>query len=133
MPLTGHSIIAGQATPGSAGTFRGVNPATGDEIGPEVTTLTAEQLTAATQAAAHAFPAYRATSPADRAGFLEAIADEIEGIGDDLIETAHAESGLPVARLTGERGRTCGQLRLFAKVVRAGDHLGVRIDPALPD
>ncbi len=133
MPLTGHSIIAGQGTPGSAGTFRAVDPATGDEIGPEVSTLSTQQLTSATRAAAEAFPVFRATSPNDRASFLEAIAEEIEAIGDALIETAHAESGLPVARLTGERGRTCGQLRLFAQVVRAGDHLGVRIDPALPD
>ncbi|MEO6999149.1 MAG: aldehyde dehydrogenase (NADP(+)) [Terracoccus sp.] len=133
MPLTGHSIIAGRGTPGSAGTFRSVNPATGNEVGPEVTALTTEQLSAATQAATQAFPAFRATGPGARAAFLEAIAEEIEGIGDELIETAHAESGLPVARLTGERGRTCGQLRLFAQVVRAGDHLGVRIDPALPD
>ena len=44
-----------------------------------------------------------------------------------------AETGLPEARLTGERGRTSDQLRLFAQVVRAGDHHGVRIDPALPE
>ena len=133
MPLTGHSIIAGQATPGSAGTFRAVDPATADEIGPEVTALASDQLTDATKAAAEAFPAFRATSPDDRATFLEAIADEIEALGDELVETAHLESGLPLARLQGERGRTCGQLRMFAQVVRAGDHLGVRIDPALPD
>ena len=44
-----------------------------------------------------------------------------------------AESSLPLARITGEVGRTTGQLRMFAGVVRQGDHLGVRIDPALPD
>ncbi|MDQ2755621.1 MAG: aldehyde dehydrogenase (NADP(+)) [Actinomycetota bacterium] len=133
MPLTGHSIIAGQTTPGGAGTFRAVDPAVGGEIGPEVTALSMEQLATATACATQAFPVFRATRPVDRAAFLDAIADEIEGIGDELVETAYAESGLPLARLKGERGRTCGQLRLFAEVVRTGDHLGVRIDPALPD
>ncbi|MEO7448465.1 MAG: aldehyde dehydrogenase (NADP(+)) [Humibacillus sp.] len=133
MPLTGHSIISGRATRGLAGTFRAMNPANAEEMGPEVTGLSAEQLTEATAAAASAFSVFRATSPLERAGFLEAIATEIEGLGDELIETAHAESGLPTGRLLGERGRTCAQLRLFADVVRAGDHLGVRIDPALPD
>src|SRR3546814_14406411 len=43
------------------------------------------------------------------------------------------ESGLPRARLEGERGRTAGQLRLFASVVREGGWLDVTIDPAMPD
>lgn len=133
MPLTGHSIIAGTDRAGEAGGFRAVNPATGEAIGPEVRGLSDDQLGEATAAAARAFPTFRATSPADRATFLDAIAEQIEAIGDELFETAHAESGLPLARLQGERGRTCGQLRLFAEVVRAGDHLGVRVDPAMPD
>ncbi|PMV39444.1 aldehyde dehydrogenase (NADP(+)), partial [Pseudomonas sp. FW305-3-2-15-C-LB1] len=44
-----------------------------------------------------------------------------------------AESGLPRARLEGERGRTVGQLKLFAQVVRQGDWLDATIAPALPD
>lgn len=133
MTRTGHSIIAGVPTVGTAGSFRATDPGTGDPFGPDVTTLDLEQLGTATAAAADAFPAYRSTSPEQRATFLEAIAEEIEALGDELLETAQAESALPIARLTGERGRTCGQLRLFAQVVRQGDHLGVRIDPALPD
>ena len=86
MPLTGHSIIAGQGTPGSAGTFRAVDPTTGDEIGPEVSTLSTQQLTSATRAAAEAFPVFRATSPNDRASFLEAIAEEIEAILESTAE-----------------------------------------------
>lgn len=43
------------------------------------------------------------------------------------------ETGLPRARLEGERGRTCNQLRLFAGVVRDGSHLDARIDEALPN
>ncbi|CAN0563075.1 unnamed protein product, partial [Ectocarpus sp. 12 AP-2014] len=80
-----------------------------------------------------AFDRYRETSLDERAAFIETIANEIEALGDVLIERAMAESGLPRARLEGERGRTCGQLRLFANVVRAGEWLDVRIDPSLPD
>ena len=88
---------------------------------------------AATAAAAEAFATYRSTTPEQRAGFLEAIAAEIEQDKDAIIAAAVEESGLPEGRMTGELGRTTGQLRLFADVVRVGDHLGVRLDPALPD
>ena len=88
---------------------------------------------AATTAAAEAFAAYRATTPEQRGDFLEAVAAEIEADKDAIVEAAVAESNLPEARISGEVGRTTGQLRMFAGVVRRGDHLGVRIDPALPD
>lgn len=132
MALTGHSIIAGRSTPGAAGTFRAVDPATTQEVGPEFTGLTRAEVSVATGAAAAAFAEYREVAPESRARFLEAIADEIEALGEELIDTASLESGLPTARIQGERGRTCGQLRLFADVVRQGDHVRVRIDPALP-
>jgi 2,5-dioxopentanoate dehydrogenase len=93
----------------------------------------AADVVAATTAAAEAFASYRATSPTRRADFLEAVAAEIEADQDAIIEAAVAESHLPVGRITGEVGRTTGQLRMFAGVVRQGDHLGVRIDPAQPE
>ncbi len=71
--------------------------------------------------------------PATRAAFLEAVAKLIVAIGDELIATAMAETGLPRMRLEGERGRTCGQLRMFADELRKGEWLDVTIDPALPD
>ena len=133
MPLTGQSIIAGRGTPGSAGTFTAVDPRTGARLSPEISCLAPDEVAVATRAAAEAFGAYRATTPTARAAFLETIAEEIEALGDELLERAGVETALPLARLQGERGRTCGQLRMFAEVVRQGDHLGVRIDPALPD
>ena len=54
-------------------------------------------------------------------------------IGDELIVRANAETGLPRGRLEGERARTVNQLRLFADVVRKGEWLDVRIDPAMPE
>jgi 2,5-dioxopentanoate dehydrogenase len=61
------------------------------------------------------------------------VAVEIEAIGNALIETAMIETGLPRARLEGERGRTAGQLRMFAAEVRDGGWLDAVIDQALPD
>lgn len=90
-------------------------------------------VTTATTAAAEAFAGYRATTPEARADFLDAVADEIEAARPEIVEAAVAESHLPEGRISGEVGRTTGQLRMFAGVVRRGDHLGVRIDPALPD
>jgi len=133
VPLTGHSIIAGRDVVGTAGSFAATDPASGDELPTRFTALAVEQLEQATTAAATAATEYRATTPTQRAAFLEAVVDAIEDLGDPLLERAVAESGLPTARLTGERARTCGQLRMFAGAVRAGDHLGVRVDPALPD
>ena len=88
---------------------------------------------AACAAAKAAFDAYRSTDAKARATFLEAIGEEIVALGDALIDTACRESGLPRARIEGERGRTIGQLGLFAGVLRAGGWMGLRIDPPLPD
>lgn len=88
---------------------------------------------AAARAAEAAFPEFAALSRDARAGFLEAIADAIETRADAITETGVAETGLPTARLQGERGRTTGQLRLFADHIRRGDYLDRRHDVALPD
>lgn len=114
-------------------TFHAVDASSGAPIEPDFPVSSLDDVAAACAAAEGAFDAYRSLEPERRAAFLEAIGEEIVALGDALIETAHRESGLPIARLTGERGRTVGQLKLFADVVRAGHWRGVRIDPALPD
>lgn len=91
------------------------------------------QVSDATQAAAEAFSTYRNTTPAERAAFLRAIADEMDADKEQIVATAVEESALAEQRITGEHARTTGQLRLFADVVEQGDHLHARIDPALPD
>ena len=133
MTLTGHSLIAGRPVVGDGKTAFGFNPATNEQLDPAYTLLTEEQLTTATSAAADAYPSFSTLDPETHAAFLEAIAENIEAIGEDLITRATQETGLPTVRLTGERARTTGQLRLFAAVVRQGDFRGIRIDPALPD
>jgi NADP-dependent aldehyde dehydrogenase len=90
-------------------------------------------INAVMQRAQQAARTYRNTSPAEIAKFLETIASEIENLGPELIHTAMEESNLPEGRLTGERGRTCGQLRLFAKHVLEGSWMDAVIDKAMPD
>ncbi|MBO3762295.1 aldehyde dehydrogenase (NADP(+)) [Ciceribacter sp. L1K22] len=87
----------------------------------------------AVKAAEEAFWTYGYTTREERAAFLEAIADEIEARGEAITEIGSQETGLPEARLQGERGRTTGQLRLFASHIRKGDYLDRRHDEALPD
>lgn len=133
MILHGLSLIAG--TPGrhSDNTYRAVDPATNVKLDPEFHEASETEIDQAVHLAAGAFQTFRARSGADRAKFLEAIATEIEALGDALLKRAHEETRLPLPRLTGERARTCGQLRLFAAVAREGSWIDARIDPALPD
>lgn len=75
----------------------------------------------------------RLSSRSARAAFLRTIADEIEAHAEAITEIGSQETGLPEARLQGERGRTTGQLRLFADHIEKGDYLDRRFDAALPD
>ncbi|QKZ15465.1 aldehyde dehydrogenase (NADP(+)) [Spirosoma sp. KUDC1026] len=120
-------------TQSSADTFQGINPATGEALSGIFTEATADEVARACEQAENAFAEYRRKSGADKAQFLEAIVTEIEALGDELLTRAQAESGLPLARLTGERGRTTGQLRLFADYLREGSWVNARIDTALPE
>lgn len=92
-----------------------------------------EQVKKACHLAQAAFTPYRMKSFEARAIFLERIAAEIIGLGDELIDAACDESGLPRQRLEGERGRTVWQLKMFATLLRAGRWLDARIDPAQPE
>jgi NADP-dependent aldehyde dehydrogenase len=113
--------------------FRSIVAATGEPHGEPLPVSTAADVEAACAAAGAAFDTYRATSREERAAFLERIADEILALGDSLLDAYTAESGLPRGRSEGERGRTMGQLRLFADYVREGLWQQLRIDPALPE
>jgi NADP-dependent aldehyde dehydrogenase len=83
--------------------------------------------------AQEAFLSYQLVSGKDKKVFLYAIAEEIETLGDSLLETASAETNLPLARFAGERARTCGQLRAFGDLVAEGSWLEAVIDTALPE
>lgn len=90
-------------------------------------------ITKATQNAAFAFETYSKLTATKRAEFLETIAKNIEALGDELLNMANKETNLPLPRLTGERGRTCFQLRMFATMLRKGDYVDATIDTAVPD
>ena len=80
-----------------------------------------------------AFNEYKKVLPEQKAIFLETIANEIEALGDTLINKASEETNLPAARLTGERARTTMQLRMFATMVREGSWVEASIDTSIPD
>jgi alpha-ketoglutaric semialdehyde dehydrogenase len=130
--MDGHFLIGARAVARDA-TFSGYDPSRGEQIAPAFSISTAEDVAEACRLAAEAFDAFRDTDPDQRARFLETIADNIDALGDALVARAMQESGLPQARLAGERGRTSGQLRLFATHLRRGDWAGVTFDTPLPD
>lgn len=132
MKLSGTHIIGFEDVKSSA-TFTANNPATGAVLDGEFPIGGTEEVDKAAQLAERDFDAFRNTDLNKRADFLETIADEILAIGDTLIERTMAETGLPEARIQGERGRTMGQLKLFAQVVREGSFVEARIDTAIPD
>ena len=80
-----------------------------------------------------AFIKYRQVKGADKALFLEAIAAGIEAMGNELVKIGMEETNLPEARLVGERGRSCNQLRQFAALLKEGSWVEARIDTAIPD
>lgn len=132
--ISGEMLIGGTAVHGEEGVQRAFNPSTNTEIPEPVFGLGGrESVERAAMLAAKAFDEYRNQPLETRARLLEAIAENIESLGDALIDRAQLESGLTRGRLVGERARTVGQLRLFAKVVRNGDFLRVTIDSALPE
>ena len=133
MEFTGKNIIGSKLVATGTSTFYGEEPVTGRKLEPAFTEATVQEVDQAVQKAGEAFQVYRKKSGKERAAFLEAIADEIMAIGDPLIKRCMQESGLPEGRLTGERGRTVNQLKLFATLLREGSWVDARIDPALPD
>ena len=133
MNLHGQNFIGNQLRPGSGKTCRALSPLDGSTLPTEFQQAREADVNDALERAEAAFVSYRETTGEQRAAFLERIADEIMALGDDLIQRAHLETGLPEARLTGERARTTGQLKLFAQVVREGSWVDARIDTALPD
>ena len=112
----------------STESFYAVNPATGDIIEPSFRESTTADVDRAFDAAEDAFTAYALVSGHDRARFLRQIALELEADARGLTARAHAETGLPVARLEGERGRTVNQLVLIAGAIEEGSWVGARID-----
>jgi NADP-dependent aldehyde dehydrogenase len=132
LTLHGHHIIAGSRESRGRRTFTAVDPASRRPLSSVFRDATPEEVDAALSAAAAAFEQYRRLDGARIGAFLEAIATELEAVGEELVATANAETGLPVGRLQGERGRMVNGVRIFAQLAREASWVSARIDRADP-
>lgn len=133
MSITGAMLIGSAEVRGTGGEAAAINPANGEALQPIFSGGTLTDVERACTLAARDFDACRTAPLETRARLLETIAQGLLDLGDELVDRAMAESGLPRPRIEGERGRTCGQLRLFASLVSEGRWLNVTVDTPLPD
>ncbi|TRX73463.1 aldehyde dehydrogenase (NADP(+)) [Pseudomonas mangiferae] len=133
MQLLGHNYIGGTRSAAGDVHVHSLDASTGERLPYTFHQASPAEVDAAARAAADAYPAYRALPAARRADFLDAIAAELDALGDDFVALVCRETALPAGRIQGERGRTSGQMRLFAQMLRRGDFHGARIDRALPE
>ena len=132
LALAGVSLIGGRAGDRHEETFRAYRPADGRAMDPYFYSASDAELDEAATSSATAAPVLAASSGADRAGLLRAMADGMDRATEALVERAHLETALPRPRLTGEVARTSNQLRLFADVAAEGSWVMARIDTADP-
>jgi alpha-ketoglutaric semialdehyde dehydrogenase len=131
--LLGKNIVGFTRSARGTKTYRGFDPRAAAALEPAFHEADLSEVDRALELADAAASELRTAGPARIAGLLTAIAEEIMAAGDVLIERAAAESGLDVDRLKGERGRTTGQLKLFAQVAKEGSWVDARLDTPLPD
>ena len=131
MSLHGKNILGAALSAEGQATFQSLNPATGEHLEGVFHNATRAEVDRALHLANEAFRCRRDDSQ-QTAALLDRAADEIEGIGDELIDRCVAETALPATRIKLERGRTTGQLRMFAALVREGSWVDARIDRPQP-
>ncbi|NER12811.1 aldehyde dehydrogenase family protein [Leptobacterium flavescens] len=130
--ITGKNYIGNKLSAKGNKTFTTFNPKLNIPNQYELTEATPEEIDEAVALASSAFRVYRNVPGTKRAAFLNAIADEILALGDELLEVYSSESGLPQGRAMGERGRTIGQLRAFADLISDENWREISIDEAIP-
>ncbi|CAI0830085.1 NADP-dependent fatty aldehyde dehydrogenase [Serratia quinivorans] len=130
--IRGQQFIGGQRRASGEAELVSLRADNGQPTGHRFFSASLAETAAAADAAAQAFTAYSQLSAERRADFLEAIAEQLDALDEEFFNFAMQETALPLARLSGERARTSGQMRLFANLLRRGDVHGVRIDCALP-
>ncbi len=133
MTLTGELIIGAADVAATEGTMKALNPATNQPIEPDFALGGVAEVDRAAVLADEAFDSYSHTSLADRAAFLERIADNLDAVAKELAARAALETGLPQTQLEGEAAKAATQFRQFAEVVRKGRFLRLAIDPAQPE
>ena len=132
MELAGQSIIGYGRGEAGGKALHGFDPATGEALSPAYHSASPAEVDRAARLAALSFSTFSRLSGRERASFLHRIADNLEGLGEALVERAVRESALPVARIRGERERTCFQLRFFAEMIEEGSWVDARIDRGDP-
>lgn len=128
-----RNLIGYNYLPELGNSFKAIDPALGIDLPGEFFVASLSEADAAMNLADKAFSEFSLMSGKQKAVFLRAITDEILALGDSLIERAMAESGLPAARLQGERARTTNQLLMFATLLEEGSWVEAIIDTAIPD
>ncbi len=131
--LKEHNVLSLRESNGGRDFLQSFSPVTKDTLPGRFTVATGEEVNTAVDKASTAFVVYKGKTAEEKAVFLETIAEEIMALGDALIQRALLETGLAEARLTGERARTTGQLKLFAEVLREGSWIEAVIDTVLPE
>ncbi len=131
--ILGHNYIGGARSAAGTIFLQSLDAASGEALPYRFVQATPEEVDAAAEAAASAYPHYRQLPASRRAEFLDTIAAELDALDDDFVAIVCRETALPATRIQGERSRTSGQLRLFAEVLRRGDFHDARIDRARPD
>ncbi len=131
--ILGHNFIGGARSAAGTLFLQSLDAASGEALPYRFVQATPEEVDAAAEAAASAYPHYRQLPASRRAEFLDTIAAELDALDDDFVAIVCRETALPATRIQGERSRTSGQLRLFAEVLRRGDFHGARIDRARPE
>lgn len=133
MSIIGKNYIGFSQSADNSTTFQSYVPVNDTYLPEKFYPATPEEVDRTMQLAEKAFDEYAALPASRRADFLVAVAEEIMAMGGELLERAHQETGLPMGRLQGERGRTVNQLTQFADLIREGSWVEARIDTALPD
>ena len=131
--ITGKNYIGNALSAKGNIKYKTFNPKLNIENEHTFTEATSTEIEMACVLAEQAFQRLKSYSGKDKAQFLNAIADEILALDDELIQTYCSETGLPEGRAKGERGRTVGQLRSFAELVAEGSWVEATIDTAQPE
>tara|TARA_R110000868_G_scaffold145181_4_gene365276 strand:- start:59294 stop:60877 length:1584 start_codon:yes stop_codon:yes gene_type:complete len=131
--ITGKNYIGNKQSASSSKTYYTFNPQLNVANKTVFYEANADEINEAVELSANAYEVFRNISGIRKAEFLNAIADEILELDDELIQMYSAESGLPEGRAKGERGRTIGQLRMFADLVSEGSWVEATIDTGMPD
>ncbi|MGH2736547.1 MAG: 5-carboxymethyl-2-hydroxymuconate semialdehyde dehydrogenase [Actinomycetota bacterium] len=99
-------------------TFETLNPATNNVI-TEVAEGRERDVDAAVRAARTAFDEgpWPRMSPKERAAYLIAIAEAVEGRGAEIAELEVMDTGLPIKQAKGQAARAAQNFRFFARVI----------------